>query len=207
MATQRRPIIGGLILIALGVLFLLDNLEIVSFGYVISTYWPVILILIGISILMRSSSAIVTASTVEEVKSETKSAGPPIAGPQDSSSEAFHHSSVFGDVTLNVTSKNFKGGSASTVFGDVDIDLSNVELFPGEHILRLNGVFGGVKLTLRKDVPVTIIGHCVAGDISVMGQRRGGLSQELIYKSEGYDTAEKKLKIYASQVFGQIKVL
>ncbi len=207
MAAQRRPIIGGLILIVLGVLFLLDNLEIASFGHIVSTYWPLILILIGVNILMRRSSPTVTVSTAEEAKPETKSAGAPVIAYQESSTETFHHSSVFGDVTLKVTSKNFKGGSANTVFGDVEVDLSNIELSHGEHILRLNGFFGGVKLTLRNDIPATIICHCVLGDIFVMGQRRGGLSQELIYKSEGYDAAEKKLKVYASQVFGQVKVL
>jgi len=53
---QNRPNAGrvfwGLVLIAFGVLFLLDQLGRTDFGDIIGTYWPVILILIGISIFI-----------------------------------------------------------------------------------------------------------------------------------------------------------
>jgi len=41
-------ILGGLILIGLGILFLLDQLGRLDFGDIFSDYWPVILILIGL---------------------------------------------------------------------------------------------------------------------------------------------------------------
>jgi predicted membrane protein len=44
----------GLILIVVGVLFLLDRLGGFDFGTMISTYWPVIFIIIGFSILVSS---------------------------------------------------------------------------------------------------------------------------------------------------------
>ena len=53
MSAHRRPYLGALILITLGVLFLLDNLGVADFGTIISTYWPLILILIGVRIFFR----------------------------------------------------------------------------------------------------------------------------------------------------------
>jgi hypothetical protein len=54
---RRRPILFPLILIALGVLFLLGNFNLINFdfGQFISTWWPMILILIGLDILFESA--------------------------------------------------------------------------------------------------------------------------------------------------------
>ena len=47
-------IFSGLLIIAVGVIFLLANMDKLDFGDFISTYWPMILILIGISHLLTS---------------------------------------------------------------------------------------------------------------------------------------------------------
>ena len=53
---MKKSIGISLFLIALGVLFLLDNLAIIqnfSVGHLIKTYWPVILIWMGVEKLFR----------------------------------------------------------------------------------------------------------------------------------------------------------
>jgi hypothetical protein len=56
--SNHRPdggrIFWGLVLILIGGLFLLDQMDKLDFGNVMSTYWPVILILIGLSTLFSS---------------------------------------------------------------------------------------------------------------------------------------------------------
>ena len=47
-------IFSGLVIIAIGVIFLLVNMDRLDFGDFVSTYWPMILILIGISHLLTS---------------------------------------------------------------------------------------------------------------------------------------------------------
>ena len=47
-------IFSGLLIIAAGVIFLLANMDKLDFGDFISTYWPMILILIGLSHLLTS---------------------------------------------------------------------------------------------------------------------------------------------------------
>ncbi|MBM3294179.1 MAG: hypothetical protein FJY82_06590 [Candidatus Aminicenantes bacterium] len=53
---ECRPNAGrffwGLVLIAVGVLFLFDQLGTLDFGDIIGTYWPVVLILIGLSMFL-----------------------------------------------------------------------------------------------------------------------------------------------------------
>ncbi len=52
--TQGR-IFWGLLLIVLGVLFLLDQMNRLDFGDLVGRYWPVVFILIGISILLSNN--------------------------------------------------------------------------------------------------------------------------------------------------------
>jgi hypothetical protein len=52
---MHRNLITAIVLITLGVLFLLNNLGYtnLSLGRLITTWWPVVLILIGIHLLLR----------------------------------------------------------------------------------------------------------------------------------------------------------
>lgn len=52
---NRKNLIPALVLIVLGILFLLNNLGYthLSLGRLISTWWPAILIVVGISMLLR----------------------------------------------------------------------------------------------------------------------------------------------------------
>ncbi len=43
----------GIVLILLGVLFLMDNFYLIDFGNLLSDYWPVILIIIGVNIIFK----------------------------------------------------------------------------------------------------------------------------------------------------------
>ena len=52
--TQGR-IFWGILLIFLGVLFLLDQMDKLDFGDLVGRYWPVIFILIGVSILLSNN--------------------------------------------------------------------------------------------------------------------------------------------------------
>jgi predicted membrane protein len=52
--SHQGRIFWGLILVIVGTLFLLDRLSGFDFGYLISTYWPVIFIVLGFSMLVGS---------------------------------------------------------------------------------------------------------------------------------------------------------
>ena len=54
-----RPYLSAFILIAIGLLFLLQNLGIadINLGHLIATWWPLILIVVGVSMLFKRGSA------------------------------------------------------------------------------------------------------------------------------------------------------
>lgn len=54
---QSKSIVGALILIVFGVVFLLSNLGLVPrFGHLMAQWWPLILIVVGVSQLVRRRS-------------------------------------------------------------------------------------------------------------------------------------------------------
>lgn len=187
-----RNLTWGIILISLGLLLLLDNMDIVELRHVIRMYWPALLVLWGVAILVRRRES--------HRMRIFREANDTVDG------EHFHESSVFGSLRADVTSQHFKGGSVSTVFGNASIDLSHAVVADGEHRLRVNGVFGDMKLTTPKEVAVAVSGSALFGDVRIFDVKRGGFSLDAQYVSPGYDSAPKKLNIAITVVFGSISV-
>ena len=195
-----RNIYWGIIFVALGVLFLLDNLDVVDFGEAVRMYWLALLILWGISILMKKPARPWSGGKEHEGTA-------PFSDVKESTeSELFHKSSVFGNIGIDITSNNFKGGSLSSVAGDCDVDLTKAVIADGEHWLRLSGVFGSVRIVLPKDTAVSVSAHTVFGEVQVMQEKQSGFSPNIHYVSPGYDGASKKLKIAVNRVFGDVRI-
>ncbi len=194
----RRPYLGPLILITLGVLLLLDKLGIAEFGDIISTYWPLILILVGLRMFFRYG------------RSEQQAGAPHDAAfsgtTQESTATSTNSSNVFGDVDMKITSTDFHGGSISNVFGDMNIDLSEIQLAEGEQTLRLDGVFGDMHVLVPKNIEVYATAHSVIGDMRVLGNVKSGIGQQISYSTPNYPGATKKLRLITNQVFGSAKI-
>ncbi|HTX20100.1 MAG TPA: cell wall-active antibiotics response protein LiaF [Bacteroidota bacterium] len=199
MSARPRSYIGAIVLITLGILFLLDNLGVAHFGDIISTYWPLILILIGIRIFVRYGHGDTQAH-------DNQSPITPGTGSQQLNMPFVNSSNVFGDLDLKVNSKEFRGGSISNTFGDMNIDLSEIELAEGEQLLKVDGVFGDLHVLVPKTIEIYVTAHSVFGDIRVLGNVKSGFGQDISYTSTNYASAGKKLRIVSHQVFGDVKV-
>jgi predicted membrane protein len=192
-----RNVTWGFILVVIGVLLLLNNLDIADMGDIIQDYWPMILILWGISILTRRRQSTNTESPV--ISSSSTS--------QQFTGDLIHESTVFGDQDISITSQNFKGGSISSVFGDSHIDLSKAVIAEGEHHLRVHSVFGDSIIILPREAAVSISATSTFGDLHILGQKKGGISIELQVTSENYSSSSKRLQISSSKVFGDLRVI
>lgn len=193
----------GIVLIAFGILMLLDNMYVVDFSEVFHTYWPVVLVIWGLSMLWRRSSngRNGAASPPGEVPHATTTAYPGTDAMKLSSS------TVFGDYTVAVQSKSFTGGSVSTTFGDIDVDLLSAQLANGDHALKINGVFGDTTVRLPRDMAIAVYASTTFGDIQVNDQHKDGISSSLDYNSPGFETASRRLRITVSRIFGDVKVV
>jgi predicted membrane protein len=188
-----------MILIILGILFLLENLSVANFGDVISTYWPVILILIGVRIFFRYGRG---TANVHDAQNPTIVPG----SSEQSNASAIHSSNVFGDVDLKINSIDFRGGTISNTFGDMNIDLSEIQLAEGEQVLKLDGVFGNLHVLVPKTIEIYVTTHSLFGDVRVLGNVKSGFGQEISYSTPNYAGATKRLRIISNQIFGDVKV-
>ena len=186
-----RNYFWGMILVIVGVLILLDHLDVVQFEDVVHDYWPLILIIWGFSMLVRKKRHTPDIPTDQY---------------QHVGYDLLHQSSVFGNVHTSITSPNFKGGSVSTVFGDCIVDLSKASFDTGEHLLRLHSVFGNTSIILPKDAAVSVSASSVFGSLTMFGQHKSGISSDIQTATPNYDSAPNRLKISLSKVFGDARV-
>ncbi|MFI5252486.1 MAG: cell wall-active antibiotics response protein LiaF [Bacteroidota bacterium] len=212
-----RNLFWGFILVLFGVLLLLDNLGIADFGEMLRQFWPVLIILWGVSILLRRKKnhsyqqpPMQTQQPPPQPQSQPEGQMPPPPPPPPADysfvtdGDIIHQSEVFGDTHITVTSQNFMGGSVSTVFGNCNVDLSKAKWGAGEHTLRIHTVFGDSRLILPPDTAYSISANSTFGDMIVKDQRKGGFSSYIFSSTPGYETAEHKLKLSISKVFGDL---
>jgi predicted membrane protein len=192
----------GILLILLGGMFLFDSLGVADFGQMIRTYWPVLLILAGLLLLIPRRrwwhrGFAHSGLGFDEVFGDATGT---------LSGETLSSSRVFGDIQFAVTSKAFAGGEVSTVLGDVELDLTDAELAAGEHTLRLSSVMGDIRVDLPKGMEYSVSASSILGTERVEEEKRDSFAGSIDVKSPGYATAERKLRIRASQVLGDIRI-
>jgi len=196
---KKNSLFWGAMLILFGVLFLLDNFYFLDFGDIISTYWPLILVAIGIKILLDHRRQ-------QMERDEFKPEEPVDIHGGTSNTDGISESNVFGDINLNIESENFRGGSVSNVFGDMKVDISKIKLQKGITKVFISGVFGDVTVVTPQDVPLMTRGSSVAGDISVRGNKKEGLFPKLEQTEDSYEASNTKLFISVSIIFGSINI-
>ncbi|MDD3643727.1 MAG: LiaF-related protein [Candidatus Krumholzibacteria bacterium] len=177
-------------LIVIGFLALLNNLGVVSVWSFIWRLWPILLIIWGIRQLRRRGTA--SGKGGMKVFSDTV---------ETTDSPYIRRSSAFGDISVRVEGAEFAGGSASTVFGTVAIDISAVRRVTGYGQLDVHTVFGDVTINAPADLPLEISSSSVFGEVRTGGEKAGGKT----WRSPG--AAERRLVIRCSQVFGDVTII
>jgi hypothetical protein len=183
----------GVLLVALGLLFLADQADWLDFGDAIRTWWPAILIVIGLSQLLGPSGsrlsggvliAIGAAFLLEHLgylpvsvwklwpllliafglSMMTRGRTPrPGEGGHE---DVFNVSTVFGGHERAIKSQAFRGGNINTLFGGVDLDLREAALAPEGADVSVSSVFGGVQLRVPSGWDVRMEGTPIFGGLA-----------------------------------------
>lgn len=144
----RRNYLWALLLGVIGSLLLLRNLELVSFN-VFGLIFPIVLITVGVSVLinggLKSRRPAVNNANTEDI------------------------TAVFsGSETVNA-SKDYKGGSATIIFGGAAIDLRDATL-KGEATLDVTAICGGLELRVPREWRVVSKIAPIAGGVENKAQ-------------------------------------
>jgi len=125
----------GFILLIVGGFFLLP--EIVELPYNFRrSFWPVLLILVGLFIIFKSG-----------LIRKQGDFQPSDAGDMDYIDEY----NVFSGSERKMAIKNFRGGKITSIFGGSEIDLSGSDLAEGNNVIEVFYMFGGSTITVPAD--------------------------------------------------------
>ena len=144
-ASGFRSIFGPLVIWTIGIVFLLAELDVGSWG--IGQLWPVILVVLGLTLVSRGLTRRRPRWTRLMGGGATSNAG----GSRDGEVRA-----VFGGAQKRITSQDFRYARATAIFGGVELDLTGVRIAGDTAMLEVTVLFGGVQLKVPPGWTVNI---------------------------------------------------
>ncbi|MCB2221028.1 MAG: cell wall-active antibiotics response protein [Bacteroidetes bacterium] len=132
--TQSRTF--GYIVLVVGVFFIIPKLFYVPYDFNRS-FWPVLLILLGVFILIRSRipSKSGTGFKLEEGEAH----------------ETFDEVNIFSGSEKQINIESLKGGKVTSIFGGSDIDLTTSKLAGDHAVIEVFYMFGGSTIRVPAD--------------------------------------------------------
>lgn len=130
-----RNLTGPAILIVVAGTVQLLVLDLIT-GATIARWWPILIVLFGLSILVghwRRRARVPTVSAAD-----------------------FDLIGIFGGSERRITSRAFSGGTATALFGGVEVDLRDVDVAEPPAVVTAVALFGGVELRVPEEWEVAI---------------------------------------------------
>lgn len=172
--TESR--VTGLVLVGLGAFFL--SAKILGYHYPIKHFfWPTVFVAIGLILIFHSKGhmprfglrkGVIDIDYVDDM-------------------------SIFGGSEQRVSSKSFKGGRITNVFGGSTFYMADAQLAPGRNYLDMFCLFGGSKIVVPSNWKVKIEVTAIFGGYS---------DKRLNVQKNENDEAERELVIRGVVIFG-----
>jgi predicted membrane protein len=176
-----KRIWGGLLLVA-GILFQLDGLGVLRFHW--ADLWPLVVIAAGAMMIWRSV----------EARRDRDAYGGPAA-----TLGGMNATAVFGGVERRVSSRDFKRGSISAVFGGAEIDFHDADIDGPEGMLEVNAIFGGAEIRVPDTWRVEFRGQTLFGGYS-------DTTRQTVSGDPNASSVRKTLIITGTTLFGGVEV-
>ena len=140
LLTKQR-ILPSLLFIGIGLYFLLPDIVGIYIGH-LWMLWPLILIGIGISLVLRGRGS------YHDHRFK--------AGSKESDIDYIDVISIFGGNEKIIASQDFKGGKITNIFGGTEINLLNAKLAPGTNYIDIATIFGGSTIIVPSNWNVKV---------------------------------------------------
>lgn len=157
IATGRGQWFWSSILFLAGALLQARELGMLPGGFW-SAFWPAMLILAGISILINRGHKKKVGATNG---GDTLFAGTA----QRVAGDRVDRTAIFSGQELRVSSRSFTGGDLTAVFGGIELDLRDAEIDAASAMLSVTAVFGGVEIRVPPHWQIVVQGTPIFGGI------------------------------------------
>lgn len=183
----------GLVLVALGIVLLLDRLGVASAGQLIGALWPLVIVAAGVLQMAVSRRAhlgaaitivvglVLLAATLNLLSASVWQFFWPVVliavgllflagmvtrgirGQQQQRDDVAHAFSVFGGQKVVSESQQFRGASLTSFFGGVTLDLRQANLAPEGADVDVMTAFGGAGIVVPEGWRVSLSGIPIFG--------------------------------------------
>lgn len=138
--SNHKDSVFGLGLVIVGGIGIASNYFNISFGYILSEYWPFLLIVLGLYLIFR-----------QNIHKETDDRE--FIDSPDYYLDLF---SIFGEKTKKIKTDNFFGGKTTTMFGELIVDLTDCKIASGSIAIDTLTLFGSTEILIPTDWQVII---------------------------------------------------
>ena len=213
----------GILLVALGALFMLSQVDLVDAGYVLERTWPLPIILYGGLRWLASPARVVApaiivalglvllATSLQFIPASALTFIWPLALVAVGAWILFNRASltrrtgsdpdnvdsfvIFGTVETFSRSRHFRGGSAVSMFGEIKLDLREAQPTSEGATLDATALFGALSIRVPKEWRVEVNGAPIFGSINNQAIADGSPSEDA-----------PTLKVDALALFGEVKI-
>ena len=215
--------LAGILLVALGALFLLQQAGLAQAGEILGRTWPLAIILFGLLQLWASPARPVVPAIVIVVGlvllgtslGLIPDSAPAFLWPlaliavgawilfkrasfmrrSGDNLDVVDSFVMFGSVGARSRSQQFRGGSAIAMFGEIKLDLRESQPDSVRTTLDATAVFGAIVIRVPREWRVEVSGAPVFGVINNQATAEGSLSED-----------SRTLRVDALAVFGEVKI-
>jgi len=146
---NHKNSLAGYILIAIGLIGTLRHTIPFFFDFDFGDMWPIFLLLIGAWLIFRKNGSSHNDGRIHFEKGWQPEF-------DQSPADFVKIDCVFNSSNRIVHSDNFRGGDITSIFGDIKLDLTNAKLAPGINTLKVDTIFGGVRIRVPQDWKVQL---------------------------------------------------
>lgn len=142
--------IGNIIGLLFGLSLLLASNDIIDFSLIWKLILPIILILIGLSIIFKNT---LNSKVNKEIKKLNEN--------KNKDNVCF---AAFSKEEIKLDKEKFTGSNLNTIFGGIEYDLRNA-IIDSDTVINANAIFGGIEIFVPENVKIKIKSTSVFGGV------------------------------------------
>ncbi len=232
MSFLKGRFLIGLFIIFVGIALLLNNFGITNLdiGMLIEIYWPLILIVFGLKMILNreGTGELITGLILSflglsflgrntglfyiDISLLWKILWPSIlivigfSFLTNRKGSGKSQMAILGGIEKNKSPWQLENSSFIAFMGGIELDLTIAEFVDDTITLDLSAIFGGIDITVPKDVEIHCSGTAILGGLELLDKSTGGIISSTKASQVGNSISNKKLYIYCRAIAGGIEV-